>query len=64
MFFTLVVSSCLNAHMNCSRHFNVDIMILIYKQNVSISLRLSDSMQCSSGYYFRAWALYRSFGTC
>ena len=35
----------------------------IYKQNVSISLRLSDSVQCRRGYYFRAGELYLSFGT-
>ena len=35
----------------------------IYKQNVSISLRLSDSGRCRRGYYFLAWVLYFSFGT-
>ena len=34
----------------------------IYKQNVSISIRLSDSVQCRRGYYFRALALYFGFG--
>ena len=29
----------------------------IYKQNVSISLRLSDFVQYRRGYYFRAWVL-------
>ena len=33
------------------------------KQNDSISLCLSDSVQCRSGYYFLAWVLYFSFGT-
>ena len=33
------------------------------KQNVLISLRLSDSVRCRRGYYFRAWALYLGFGT-
>ena len=33
-----------------------------YKQNDSISLRLSDSVQCKRGHYFRAWVLYFSFG--
>ena len=32
------------------------------KKNVSISLRLSDFVQCRRGYYFRAWVLYFSFG--
>ena len=35
----------------------------IYKQKLLISLRLSDSVRCRSGYYFRAWVLYFSFGT-
>ena len=35
-----------------------------YKQNVSLSLRLIESLQCRIGYYFRAWVLYYSFGTC
>ena len=30
----------------------------IYKQIVSIWLRLSDSVQCRRGYYFQAWALF------
>ena len=30
----------------------------IYKQNVLILLRLSDSVQCRRRYYFRAWVLY------
>ena len=47
MFFTLVVL-CSSA---------------IYKQNVSIPLRLTDSVQCRRGYYFRAWVLYFSFGS-
>ena len=33
------------------------------QQNVSISLRLSYSVQCRRGCYFQAWALYFSFGT-
>ena len=33
------------------------------KQNVSILLRLIDSVQCRRGYYFGAWVLYFSFGT-
>ena len=36
----------------------------IYKQNVSISLLSSDSLQCRKGYYFRAWQLYFSCGKC
>ena len=32
----------------------------IYKKNISISLRLNDSVQCRRGYYFQAWALYFS----
>ena len=35
----------------------------IYEQNVSISLHLSNSVQCRRGYYFRAWMLYFSFET-
>ena len=34
----------------------------IYKQNVSISLCSSDSVQCRKGYYFPACMLYFSFG--
>ena len=32
-------------------------------KNVSISLRLSDSVRCGRGYYFRAMVQYFSFGT-
>ena len=35
----------------------------ICKQNVSISLRFSDSAQCRRGYYFSASVLYFSVGT-
>ena len=31
-------------------------------KNVPISLRLSDSVQCRRGYYFRALVLYFSLG--
>ena len=34
-----------------------------HKQNDSISLRFSDSVQCRRGYYFRAWVLYFNSGT-
>ena len=34
----------------------------LFKQNVSISLRLSDSVKCRRGYFFLAWVLF-SFGT-
>ena len=33
----------------------------IYKQNVSMSLHLSDSVRCRRGYYFRVWVLYFSY---
>ena len=36
----------------------------IYKQKFSISLRLSDSVQCRRGYCFRALVLYDSIETC
>ena len=31
--------------------------------SINIYIRLIDSVQCRRGYYFRAWALYFSFGT-
>ena len=34
-----------------------------HKQNGSISLCLSDSVQCRRGYYFRAYVLFFSFET-
>ena len=33
-------------------------------KNVSIWLRLSDSVQCRRRYYFRVWVLYFSFEKC
>ena len=35
----------------------------IYKQNVLISLRFGDPVQCRRGLYIRAWVLYLCFGT-
>ena len=35
----------------------------IYKQNVSLSLRLSDSVHCRRVLYLLPWELYLSFGT-
>ena len=33
-------------------------------KNVSISLCLSDSVQCRRRYFFRAFGIYFSFGNC
>ena len=43
--------------------FSSYVLLPSIKQNVLISLRLSDSGKCRRGYYFRAWVLYFSFRT-
>ena len=41
--------------------FSSYVLFAIYKQNVLILFRLSDTVQCRKGLDFRTWALYLSF---
>ena len=54
--------SKIEIHLSRSHHV-LNSLYGIYKQNVLISLRLSDSVQCRRGLYFQAWVLYLRFST-